>query len=263
MTVKVVTGDCLEVLRGMADESVHLVVTSPPYDDLRAYRGYSWDFLGVVEQLRRVLCDGGVICWNVGDSTVDGSESLTSFRHAQGFKHAGFRMHDTMIYEKVNFSRPETVRYHQMFEYIFIVSKGAPRVFNPIKDKPNAYAGATTFGKNTMRQYDGSMKERPKNVVAEFGMRGNVWRGNTAGQEFCGQSLPHPAMMPGWLARDLIRSWSNEGDMVIDPFCGSGTTPLEADRLHRHAIGIEIDPDYAAAARQRIQNDSPLFTEVA
>lgn len=263
MSVSIITGDCRDVLKTLPDASVQCCVTSPPYDNLRDYGGYAWDLLTVAAQLFRVLCDGGVLCWNVGDQVVDGSETLTSMRHALHFVDvAGFRMHDTMIYEKVNFSRPEHVRYHQMFEYVFILSKGQPRTFNPIRDKPNVYAGRGTFGANTMRQADGTMKERERNVIAEFGMRGNVWRGKTSGQESVCSAQEHPATMPQWLAADLIASWSNEGDTVIDPFAGSGTTGVAADRQHRNAILIEVHPPYVDLAKRKITADSPLFTEV-
>lgn len=264
MSVKVITGDCVEALRTLSAGSVELCVTSPPYDALRSYGGYTWDFEATAIELYRVLCDGGVICWNVGDSVVDGSESLTSFQQALFFREqVGFLVHDTMIYEKVNATRPAVNRYHQMFEYVFILSRGRPRCFNPIKDKPNVYAGSGTFGKNTARQSDGTMRESPRNIIADFGMRGNIWRGNTAGQENVCQPIEHPATMPRWLATDLIRSWSNEGDTVLDPMCGSGTSGLAADRLQRNAILIDVNPEYAQLARDRITTDAGMFAEVA
>lgn len=173
---------------------------------------------------------------------IDGSESLTSFKQAIFFvEQCGFRLHDTMIYEKGNFSNPSSTRYHQVFEYVFVLSKGAPRCFNPIKDKVNTYAGTGTYGKNTLREADGTMGERKRNIITEFGQRGNVWRGKTRGQEEMCTSLPHPAMMPFWLARDLIISWSNEGDTVLDPFGGSGTTAQACLGIGRNAVLIEAD----------------------
>jgi DNA modification methylase len=244
-----INGSCVEWMWNPDNSgSVHLIVTSPPYDDLRAasYGGKgSWNFQHTARGISDVLCDGGVCCWNVGDSVIDGSESLTSFKQAIYFvEECGLRLHDTMIYEKCNFSNPSSNRYHQMFEYVFILSKGSPRCFNPIKDKPNAWAGTGTFGKNTIREADGTMGERKRNIVTEFGQRGNVWKGKTRGQEEMCNALPHPAMMPKWLARDLIISWSNEGDTVLDPFAGSGTTPAAALNLGRNAVAIEANPEY-------------------
>lgn len=242
-------GNARDVLKTLPEASVELVVTSPPYDNLRTYGGHNefdWDcFTEVARELFRVLVDGGVCCWNVGDQVINGSETLNSFRQAIYFKdEAGFRVHDTMIYGKTNFGQPERVRYHQLFEYVFILSKGAPRAFNPIKDKRNAYAGTGTLGKNNMREASGEMSERDRNIISEFGMRGNIWIGNTRGQEDVCNSNAHPAMMPKWLARDLIYSWSNVGDTVLDPFAGSGTTAQQALALHRKSIAIEINPNY-------------------
>lgn len=247
--IRILQGDSRDQLITLESESVQCVVTSPPYDNLRTYNGCNWDFEATAVELQRVLCRGGVICWNVGDAVVNGSETLTSFRQALWFNEIGFRVHDTMIWHKPNFSNPEKVRYHQLFEYVFILSKGAPRVFNPIKDKPNKYPNGP-WGKNTYRLANGTMKERKCNPAKSYGMRGNVWTGNTVGQE-SPTKVVHPAMMPHWLARDLIRSWSKPGDTVLDPFGGSGTTGLAALELGRNAILIEINPAYVELIHQR------------
>lgn len=245
--IRVVHGDCVEQMRLLAPESVHLIVTSPPYDKLRTYGGHPWDFEATAHEMYRVLRDGGVACWNVNDSVVDGSETLTSSRQKIFFREqVGFRIHDTMIYEKHSFSHPERVRYHSVFEYVFILSKGAPSTFNPIKDKPNTTAGLSTFGVATFARQNGSRHVRnTQGTVSEpFGMRGNVWRGKTRGQEECCEHKPHPAMMSKWLARDLIISWSNIGDTVLDPMAGSGTTGVAASELARDAILIEVEASY-------------------
>lgn len=260
MKVTVICGDCAEVLSAMPAESVHLGVTSPPYDRLRTYQGFTWDFERTARELYRVLVPGGVLCWNVGDSVIDGSETLTSAKQKIFFhEEVGFRVHDTMIYEKLNFSHPEHVRYHQVFEYVFILSKGAPRCFNPIKDKPNASAGDPgSFGVNSFALPDGSRGVRAKKTITKYGMRTNVWRGKTRGQEEFGKTLPRPGMMPRWLARDLIVSWSNPGDVVIDPMAGSGTTGEEAIQLDRGAILIEQDFKATCDAIERIATRTPM-----
>lgn len=245
--LRIIHGDCVERMRELPAASVQLVVTSPPYDDLRTYGGHSWDFEATARELFRVVCDGGIVCWNVGDSVVDGSETLTSAKQKIFFREeCGFRIHDTMIYEKNCFSHPEQVRYHSVFEYVFILSKGKPRCFNPIRDKRNSTAGLATFGTSTFSRPDGSRFERATQgtISAEFGMRGNVWRGKTRGQEEVCESKAHPAMMPKWLARDLVLSWSNPGDTVLDPFAGSGTTGKAAIENARNAILIEINEAY-------------------
>jgi site-specific DNA-methyltransferase (adenine-specific) len=189
----------------------------------------------------------------VNDETVDGSESLTSCKQKIFFREAcGFNVHDTQIYQKLNFSHPETTRYHQVFEYVFILSKGTPRCFNPIKDRRNVTAGCIgNLGVNTFTERDGSKSERRKQITAEYGMRHNVWLGKTRGQEEMCQQLPHPAMMPKWLASDLILSWSNSGDSVLDPFGGSGTTAAVALELGRKAVTIELNPEYASLIESR------------
>lgn len=243
--LQILYGDCAVQMGQIEGGSVHLVVTSPPYDNLRTYGGHPWNFEATAKELYRVLCAGGVVCWNVGDSVVDGSETLTSAKQKIFFREeCGFRIHDTMIYEKSNFGHPERSRYHQLFEYVFILSKGKPHCFNPICDKRNAYAGTGSLGKNTLRLTSGEMGLRKRNIITEYGMRSNVWRGNTSGQEApCGGAI-HPAMMPKWLARDLILSWSNPGDTVLDPFAGSGTTGRAAIENARNAILIEVNPAY-------------------
>lgn len=246
--------DSVAALATLDARSVQLVCTSPPYDGLRSYGNHKWDFEGMARELFRVVCDGGIVCWNVNDAVVDGSETLTSFRQAIYFKDVcGFRVHDTMIYERLNFSAPESVRYHQAFEYCFVMSKGSPATFNPLKDRKNIYAGHTAFGKNTKRQTNGEMNLMAKKVYADFGMRTNVWRGKTRGQEEpCGKHFRHPAMMPRWLARDLILSFSNPGDLVADPMAGSGTTGREAVSLGRRVWLNEIHADYIPLCHEAV-----------
>lgn len=258
----IIEGDSVEKLRGLPAESVHCVVTSPPYDDLRTYGGNcKWDFEGTAREIFRVLVPGGVCCWNIADQVVDGSESLTSFRQALFFKDVvGFCHHDTMIWHKLNFSSHSFNRYHQCFEYIFILSKGKPRVFNPLVDKPNATAGRIgNLGVNTFMKRDGSRETRSKYVTAELGMRHNVWTGRTRGQEDMCQELPHPAMMPKWLARDLILSWSNPNDVILDPFAGSGTTGKMALEEGRKVILIEVDAKNIPIMRDSCSITPSLF----
>lgn len=249
----ILQGDFVEQSKQIAAGSAQLVVTSPPYDRLRTYDDMPpFDFENMARAIYHVLAPGGVICWNVNDSVVDGSETLTSCEQKIFFRRElGLRIHDTMIYEKSNGSKPDQWRYNACMEYVFIFSKGKPRCFNPIKDKLNVTAGKPCFGKHTMRERDGSMVEREdRKVAAEFGTRSNVWKGLTRGQEDMGQSLPHPAMMPKWLARDLIISWSNAGDTVLDPMAGSGTVGAEAIQLGRKAILCDRNPDYVQLMKE-------------
>lgn len=246
-TNKIYYENCLRTMQRMNPRSVQLVVTSPPYDNLRTYNGFDFDFERIAFGLTAVLNPGGVIVWIVGDSTENGSETLTSCKQKFFFvEQCGLQVHDTMIYQKRNFSHPEKNRYHNVFEYMFVFSKGKPKTFNPIMDRRNLTAGTIgNLGVNTFTERDGSKSVREKKLTKEFGKRHNVWLGNTRGQEEMCVQLDHPAMMPKWLARDHILSWTNEGDLVYDPMAGSGTVCQEAAKLNRNWIGSEIGKDYA------------------
>jgi DNA modification methylase len=253
-------GDAATELMKLGAESVDLVVTSPPYDNLRTYgSGQSFNFEEVACAIEAVLKPGGIICWNVADAVVDGSETLTSFKQAIFFKDKlGLRVHDTMIYEKSNGSKPDDLRYMNCMEYIFILTKGRPNTFNGIRDKKNVTAGKPCFGLHTMREKDGEMTVRKdRKIAAEYGLRTNVWKGNTRGQEDMGKELKHPAMMPKWLAHDLILSFSNPGDVVLDPMAGSGTVPAQAISLGRKAIAVDRNADYVALIRETVQKVTP------
>lgn len=256
MNTTIIHGDSAAELAELPSQSVELVVTSPPYDDIRSYgNGHSkcdWNFEGTASGIQKVLVEGGICCWVVNDQVVDGSETLTSCKQKIFFREVlGMRIHDTMIYRKKNFSHPERTRYHQVFEYVFVFSKGQPRCFNPLMDRKNLTAGCIgNLGVNTFTERDGSKSVRSKKVTKDFGMRHNVWDGLTRGQEEMCIELKHPAMMPKWLARDLILSWSNGGDTVLDPMVGSGTVMAEAWKAGRHSIGIENNEGYFYSLQQ-------------
>ena len=207
--------DCMEAMRKMPDKCIDLTVTSPPYDNLRDYHGHTFDWRETIAQLYRVTKDGGVVVWIVSDQTVDGSETGTSFRQALFAMECGFNLHDTMIWEKDAFAFPDNNRYHPVFEYMFIWSKGYPKTANMIADRKNKYAGTKIHG--TSRQADGTMKPKNgigKRSVPEYGKRYNVWRMSSEKNNKTG----HPAVFPVRLARDHILSWSYDGDVVMDTF---------------------------------------------
>jgi len=247
-------GDSLGVLSGMADESVDCCITSPPYDNLRDYKGYSFDFEGIANQLFRVIKQGGVIVWIVGDATVNGSETGTSFRQALYFKEIGFNLHDTMIYEKDTISFPDSHRYQSQFEYMFVLSKGKPLTFNPIKIK-SQYRADNKFVSD--RQKSGiTVKKR---IVSSSSMRvkGNVWRYAVGYNKSTSDKIAfqHPAIFPEQLATDHILSWTNKGDTVLDCFFGSGTTGKCAAKYGRRYIGIDLSEEYCEIAAKRIDSE--------
>lgn len=249
MWCKIYCQDCVEGMRQhVNDESIDLVVTSPPYDNLRKYKGFSWRFEDVAKELWRVVKPGGVVVWVVGDATIKGSETGTSFRQALYFKEIGFNLHDTMIY-KTDKPPMNDRRYQACFEYMFVLSKGRNKVWNPIM-VPCKYAGKKT-NYATARYYniDGTKKGRHSGLVyKETKPRTSIWY-YSAGHQANG----HPAVFPYQLAEDHIRSWANQGDIVLDPFMGSGTTAEAALKNNRNVIGFEIAADYFDIIAQRIE----------
>ena len=248
----------LETMARMPDNFIDLTVTSPPYDNLRTYNGYCFDFENVAKELFRVTKQGGVVVWVVGDATVNGSETGTSFKQALYFKECGFNLHDTMIWNKGTFTAVGalTSRYAPVFEYMFVLSKGGQKTFNPIKDRKNKHFGRTKHG--TFRQEDGSTKPLTSigKPIAEYSQRFNIW--NVSAEKSNSNRL-HPAMFPEQLANDHILSWSNEGDLIYDPFMGSGTTAKMAIVNKRNWIGSEISEEYCRIIEQRIGLSEPLL----
>jgi site-specific DNA-methyltransferase (adenine-specific) len=243
--------DCLIGLRKLPDECIDLTVTSPPYDDLRTYNGYSFDFENIANELYRVTKPGGVIVWVVGDATVKGSETGTSFKQALYFKSIGFNLHDTMIWDKNSFSFPANTRYHQVFEYMFIFSKGTPKTLNFIIDRKNLYVGDRGA---SGRKKNGERNTGKSSVSNEYGKRFNIWRYAVGGGNCTNDKIAyrHPAIFPENLAKDHILTWSNPGDVVLDCFAGSGTTAKMALVTGRHYIGYEISEEYCNIAENRL-----------
>jgi len=233
------------------DNFIDLTVTSPPYDNLRAYNEYNFDFENIAKELFRVTKEGGVVVWVVADATIKGSETGTSFRQALYFMNCGFNLHDTMIWDKKTFTATGSlkVRYAPVFEYMFVLSKGKCKTFNPIKDKKNKHFGKS-FATSRVRQKDGTTKplSNKEIVTKEYGQRHNIWNISTA--KPIGN---HPAVFPEKLANDHIISWSNEGDLVYDCFMGSGTTAKMCLLQNRNYIGSEISKEYVDISSKRIE----------
>lgn len=253
---KIYNENCLDTMKRMPDNFIDLTVTSPPYDNLRDYKGYSFPFEDIAKELYRITKEGGVVVWVVGDATIKGSETGTSFKQALYFKELGFNLHDTMIYNKDAFPFPESNRYYQQFEYMFILSKGTPNTSNLIADKPN-----TTFGSKMYKNRiaDGSFIEMhgAKNgkTIGEFGIRGNVWNTGIGKNKSTKDEIAfeHPAIFPEKLAYDHIKTWTNENDLVYDCFMGSGTTAKAAIAANRKYIGSEISKEYYDIIQKRLQ----------
>jgi DNA modification methylase len=232
----------------MPDNFIDLTVTSPPYDGLRTYNGYSFPFEDIAKELYRVTKQGGVVVWVVNDSTKNGSESLTSFRQALFFQEVGFNVHDTMIFEKTAML-PTQDRYYNVFEYMFVFSKGKPKTMKFIEDKPNTAGGRVQkkdkcINKGKQEYTEGTF------VRKEIGRRTNIWRIPIGKNK---ETKGHPAPFPEQLANDHIISWSNEGDLIYDPFGGSGTTAKMSILNKRKCIMSEISAEYCDIINQRLK----------
>ena len=250
-------GDNVELCKQLDDCSIDLTVTSPPYDNLRDYKGYSWDFESLAKELYRVTKDGGVVVWVVGDATIKGSETGTSFKQALYFVDCGFKLHDTMIYKKSGVGAcGSNYCYWQAFEYMFVLTKGKIKTVNRIKDRENK-SFKQLEGKRIekdRRKQNGEQKTSARNLIRhEYGIRDNVWEYNI-GCFTNDDKTGHPAPFPEHLANDHIISWSNEGDVVLDPFMGSGTTAKMALLNKRNYIGFEISEEYCEIAKERIND---------
>ena len=246
--------NCVDGMKMIEDNTIDLTVTSPPYDDLRKYKGFSFDFENVAKELYRITKEGGTVVWIVGDATKDGCESLTSFKQALYFKEIGFNILDTMIYEKSGCGACGSNKcYIQNFEYMFVMTKGKINTYNLIYDRPNVVVGKQTVNTNRdLFTADNGRKYRDIETK-EMGRRFNIWRYNqTSSQdEF---SKKHPAPFPMELVKDHIISWSNENDIIFDPFMGSGTTAKVAQMLNRRWIGTELSEDYCKIIKDRLEN---------
>ena len=248
--------DCLEGMKLLPNECIDLTVTSPPYDNLRTYNGNieQWSFekfQAIAKELYRVTKQGGVVVWVVGDATVNGSETGTSFRQALYFKEIGFNLHDTMIYAKNSYMPLTHNRYEQAFEYMFIFSKGKPNVFNPIMI-PSQTAGSkrNRGGSKAKEKTYAERKRQTKTTVKEFKQHPNIFFYDVGKND----KTKHNAPFPEQLVQDHIITWSNPGDVVLDPFMGSGTTGVACKNLNRNFIGIELDEKYFTIAKDRIEN---------
>ena len=252
---KVYQGDSAELMKKLPDNFIDLTVTSPPYDNLRDYNGFIFDFETIAKELFRITKEGGVVVWVVGDATINGSETGTSFKQALYFKEIGFNLYDTMIYKKKRVVPLTHNRYEQCFEYMFIFSKGKPKSFNPIMVSC-IYAGTETWAKPSFHKTSSSgLVKIDKKKINDKKQKENVWEFLNAKDKM----FKHPAPFPEQLAEDHIISWSNKGDLVFDPFAGSGTTLKMAMLNDRNYLGFEISAEYCDLINKRIGSNNSLL----
>ncbi len=242
--------DCIELMKSMEENSVDLTVTSPPYDELRNYNGYHFDFEEIATNLFRVTKNGGVLVWVVGDKIKNGNRSLTCFRQALFFQTVGFNVHDVMIYKKKNTPFMRTNAYTNCYEFMFVLSKGSPKTFNPLKIK-------TVRQGQEMLPFNKGADGINKKILGELKpekTRINIWEYATGlhGTTSDRIAFKHPAVFPEKLAEDHILSWTNQGEVVFDPMCGSGTTCKMAFINNRFYIGCDISKEYVELTQKRL-----------
>ncbi len=251
---KVTTGNCVDLMKCLPDSSIDMCITSPPYDNLRTYKGYDFPFEDIVEELFRILKNGGIVVWVVNDATINGTETGTSFKQALKFKDIGFNIHDTMIFLKTNpIPQIYRKRYTNVFEYMFVFSKGVVKTHNPLT-VPCMHAGLELKG-TTYKNFSTGVQTRGKMAkpVKEDKIRGNVWEYVVGKKAVDQEAKGHPAPFPYDLAKDHIISWTNEGDIVLDPMCGSGTSLVAAYDLKRQFMGFDISEEYCELAKNRLK----------
>lgn len=248
---EIISGDCSEVMKQIPKGEIDLVVTSPPYDNLRNYNGYSFKFEEIAEELYRVMHPNGVVVWVVGDKIKDGNRTLSSFRQAIHFQELGFKVHDVMIYRKKNTPFMRTNAYTNCYEFMLVLSKEGPKTFNPLKTE-TARSGVEKLPYNKGPEAE---NKKRKAELKEKKTKTNIWSyavgyGGTTTDKI---AFEHPAVFPEELAEDHILSWTNERDLVLDPMCGSGTTCKMSKLNNRKYIGIDISEEYCDIAKKRLE----------
>ena len=249
-----ICGDSAIELTKFSEDYFDMILTSPPYDNLRSYKGYEFNFEAIAQELFRVLKKNGTMIWVVGDATIKGSETGTSFKQALYFKEIGFNLYDTMIYEKQNPIPQNHKRYEQSFEYMFVLTKSTPKTFNPIK-VPCKSAGKLENwgGRKTVMDNNQCRRHRDTEirVTNETKQHTNIFAYSIGGSK-----TGHPAVFPLQLAIDQINTWSNENDLILDPFCGSGTTGVACKKLNRNFVGIDISSKYVELTKRRLNSEN-------
>lgn len=253
----IICGDSEVVLKNIPDNSIDLVVTSPPYDDLRKYNGFSFNLHNIGVELYRVLKDGGVVAMVIQDSTKDFGKSLTSFRTIVDWcDNIGFKLFETVIYHK---NGTEGAWWKHRFrvdhEYMPIFVKGyKPQYFNkePLKI-PSKHGGQVMSG-SANRRTDGTTTPIVKREINLMKCRGTVWDYMMAGDKNP-LKRKHPAVFPDKIPFDFIQCFCPEGGIVLDPFVGCGSTVVMAKKLGRKYIGIDISDEYCELAKERLRKD--------
>ncbi|MBR1921447.1 MAG: site-specific DNA-methyltransferase [Kiritimatiellae bacterium] len=262
---KIICGDSAAVMEKFPDNSIDMVVTSPPYDSIRDYKGFSADLSKIGRETFRVLKEGGIAVVVIQDQTKNYGKTLTSFRLAIDWcDNAGFKLFECLIYKKLG---AEGAWWNKRFrvdhEYMMVFLKGdRPAYFNkdPLKI-PSKHGGKVMTGGGT-RLTSGIRIATRAIHINPMKCRGTVWAYETAGD---GSRLKHqhPATYPDRLPYDFIQCFCPEKGIVLDPFMGSGTTALAAKSLKRFYVGIDISQEYVDLAERRVVEDFEAYKRKA
>jgi site-specific DNA-methyltransferase (adenine-specific) len=247
--------DCVEGMKQIPGSSIDLVVTSPPYDSIRNYNGFTFDLHATGQGIHRVLRDGGIAAMVLQDQTSNFGKSLTSFRTVLDWcDNIGFKLFECVIYRKYG---PEGAWWRNRFrvdhEYMPIFLKGnRPNYFDkePLKI-PSKHGGKVMTGSGS-RRTDGKTNHAVTRMINPTKCRGTVWDYLMAGDKDP-IKRKHPAPFPDQIPKDFIGCFCPPGGIVLDPFMGCGSTAMAALALGRRFIGFEISPEYCSLAEERMK----------
>lgn len=247
--------DAVVGLRLLPADCIDLTLTSPPYDWIRDYNGTfdpaKFPFVRIAEELYRITAPGGVVLWITRDQQQDCCESGTSAKQMLYFKNIGFNV-QTMIVDSIS-ARHRRYCYGMPPQFCFVLSKGRPKAFHPIRDKPNTEPGRIKSW--SARNRDGRIRKGKPKEIPKYGRRSHIWLYPTGFGLVSDDPLPRnaPAPMVETVAGDLMLSYSNPGDLILDPMAGLGTTGKVAVKLNRQFIGFERVRKYCDVANDRVR----------
>lgn len=248
--------DCVEGMKKIPDNSVDIVVTSPPYDGIRDYNGFNFDLHETGRGLIRILKEGGIVAMVIQDQTKNFGKTLTSFKTIIDWcDNIGFKLFECVIYRKHGSEGAWwTNRFRVDHEYMPIFLKGEkPQYFNKENLKvPSIHGGKVMTGSGS-RRTDGKTNARVTRPINTMKCRGTIWNYLMAGDKDP-IKRQHPAPFPDQIPLDFIECFCPPGGVVLDPFMGSGSTAVAAKKLNRKYIGFDTSEEYIKIAHARLRN---------
>lgn len=271
--VDIYQGDCLSELQYLPDNSIDLIVTSPPYADQRksTYGGVKADeyvewFLPIAEQLLRVLKPTGTFILNIKEKVINGERSTYVLELILAMRKMGWLWTEEFIWHKKNcYPGKWPNRFRDAWERLLQFNKS--KNFNMYQDAVMVPTG--DWAKTRLKNLSETDKRRDNSkVLSGFGKNISNWVGRDMSYPTnvlhlateCGNknhSAAFPEALPSW----FIKLFTQEGDWVLDPFMGSGTTNIAATKLLRNSVGIELLPEYYNHMKEIFSHNS-LFNNI-